>query len=124
MHTVAGSLDVDHDGMVHHAVDDGGGDDGVPQIVAQLLKVNVGSKKRGSPAVAAIDDLEEERSVAGIVLFEAIESDFIDQQDIGRGVLLELLGQALVGEAGEEMEEHVGGGGVAAAVELGAADQK
>lgn len=110
--------------MVDHAVDDGSGDDGVAEIVTELFKVNVRSEECGRLAVAAVDDLEEEGGVASVVLLQAIEAELIDEQDVGGGVLPELPGQALVSESGEQAGEHVGRGGVATAIELGAGDEE
>ena len=41
MHTPAGPFDVDDDGVVDHAIHDGGGDDGISQVVAKGLEPNV-----------------------------------------------------------------------------------
>ena len=43
MHSPARPLDVDDDGMMDHAVDDGGGDHGIVEVVAEFLKVNIRS---------------------------------------------------------------------------------
>jgi len=124
VHAKARAFDVDHDGVMHETVNDGRGDHGVAQIVAELLEIDVGGDECRSLAIAAVDDLEEEGGVAGVVLFEPIEAQFVNEQKIGRGIQFELLGEALVGEAREQVGEHVSGGGVAAAIELLAADEK
>ena len=124
MHAEAGAFDVDHDGVMHETVNDGRGDHGVAQIVAELPEIDVGGDECRSLAIAAVDDLEEEGGVAGIVLFEPIEAQFVNEQHIGRRIQFELLGETLVGEAGEQVGEHVSGGGVAAPIELLAADEK
>jgi hypothetical protein len=41
MHAPARSIDVDDDGVVHHAIDDGGGDDGVAEVVSEGFEVDV-----------------------------------------------------------------------------------
>ena len=42
VHPVAGAIDMDNDGMMDHPVHHGRGDHRIAQVVAQLLKVNVG----------------------------------------------------------------------------------
>jgi len=63
VHSPAGTLDVDDDGMMDHAVHDSGGNDGITEIIAQGLKINVCCQKGGRFAVALVDDLEEQRCV-------------------------------------------------------------
>ena len=36
-----GTIDVDDDGMMDHAVDGGGGNDGIAEVVAELSEVDV-----------------------------------------------------------------------------------
>lgn len=49
-------------------------------------------------------------------MFEPVEADLVDEEDLWAGVELELVLQRAVGEPGEQIFEHVGGGGVAAAI--------
>lgn len=88
--------------MVDHAVHDGGGDDGIAEVVAELAEVNVRRDERARLAVAAVDDLEEERGVPGVLLFQPIEAEFVDEEDVGGGVVAELPGKGVVGPAREE----------------------
>ena len=124
MHAPAGSLDIDDDGVMDHAIHDGGGDDGVAEVVAEGFEANVRCEHGGSLAVAGIDDLEEERGVSGGFLFEAIETYLVNEKDLWSGVCLELLVEASVRETGHEILEHLCGGGVAAPVELLATEQQ
>jgi hypothetical protein len=55
----AGPFDVDHGGVVDHAVDDGGGDHGVAEVVAELLEVDVRGHDRGAVVVSSINDFEK-----------------------------------------------------------------
>ena len=41
VHSPAGSLDIEDDGMVHHTVDNGGGHNRISEVIAQVLKVNI-----------------------------------------------------------------------------------
>ena len=109
--------------MVDHSVDGGGGNDGVTEIIAELFEVDIGSNNRRTLAVAAIDDLMEETGIGGIMLFQAVEADFIDEEDFRGEKRSQLFVQAIVGTACEEFFEHSGSGNVAAAVVLSATDE-
>ena len=41
MHSPTGSLDIEDDGMMHHPVYNSCGDDGVSEVIAEVLEVNV-----------------------------------------------------------------------------------
>lgn len=124
MHSPARALDVDDDGVMDQPIDDGGGDDGVAEVIPQLLEVDVGRHDRGSLAVAAPGHFEEQGRLPGILLFDAIEAYFIDQEDFRRGVELELLGQGIIGPTGQEGDHHVRRCRVAAAELLCAAEEQ
>ena len=51
---------MDDDGVMDHAIDDGGCNHGVPEVVAQGLKIDICSQKCGSFAITLVNDLEEE----------------------------------------------------------------
>ena len=78
MHPVTGSVDVDNDRLMHHSINDGGCDDGIAQVLAQGLEVDVGCQNGGLFAVPPLDDLEEQRGVASRFLLQAVETDFVD----------------------------------------------
>ncbi len=59
--------------MMHHSVYNGCRDDGVSQVIAEILESNVRGEKRRSLAVTAVDDLEEQGSVFGVLLFQPIK---------------------------------------------------
>jgi len=122
VHPPARSLDVDNDGVMDHAVNDGGGDDGISKVIAQFLEGDVGRDKRGALAVPAVDDLEEKRGIPGVMLFQPVEANFIDEKDVGSRVLFEPLVQAVVGQACEKISQHVCRRGIAATVKLFAAN--
>jgi hypothetical protein len=65
MHPPTRTVDVDDDGVMNHAVNDGGGDDGISQIIAQLFKIDICRYECGALAVTAVDDLEKKGSVSG-----------------------------------------------------------
>ena len=60
--------------MMHHAIDNGGGGDGVSEVIAEVLEVNVRSEQCGTFAVTAVDDLEEQRGVFGILLLQPVKA--------------------------------------------------
>ena len=110
--------------MVHHAIYNRGGDNRISEIIAEFLEANIRCKNGRTLAVAAIDDLEEQRGILGVLLFQPVKAQFIDEEDVGGGILFELLVKALIGEAGHQLGEHIGGRGIAAAVQVSASDKK
>ena len=73
MYSPTGSLDIENDGMVHHAIDNRGGDDGVSEVIAQFLEANVGRENGRSFAVTAVNDLEEQRGIFAILLLQPVK---------------------------------------------------
>lgn len=63
MHSPAWPVDVNDDGMMHHAIYDGGCNDGITEVISELAKPYVRSKHRCPFAVAAVYDLEEQGGV-------------------------------------------------------------
>ena len=41
MHSPAGSLDVEDDGMMHQAIYNRGGDDGISEVIPEVFEVNI-----------------------------------------------------------------------------------
>ena len=74
MHSPTGSLDMEDDGMMHHAIYNRGGDDGVSEVIAEVLEVDVGSEQGRTLAVTAVDDLEEQRGIFSVLLFQPIKA--------------------------------------------------
>ncbi len=124
METPGRPLDIDNDRVVDHSVDGGSGDDRVAEIIAELFKVDVCGNDSRTFAVPAIDNLMEETGIGGIMLFQAVEADFVNEQDLWGEKPLEFLVQAIVGKAGEEFFEHACGGNIAAAMVLPATDKE
>jgi len=60
--------------MMHHAVDDGGGDDGISEVIAKVFKIDVRCQKCRTFAVAAVDDLEEQRGILGVLLLDPVKA--------------------------------------------------
>ena len=59
--------------MMHHSVYNGRRDDGVSQVIPQILEGNVRRQKRRSLAVTAVDDLEEQGGILGVLLLQAVK---------------------------------------------------
>jgi len=59
--------------MVHHTIDNRGGDNRISEIIAEFLEANIGCKNGRTLAVPAIDDLEEQRGIFAVLLFQPIE---------------------------------------------------
>jgi len=110
--------------MMHHAIDNRGGNNGISEVIAEVLEVNIRCEKCRTLAVTAVDDLEEQRGIFSVLLLQPVKSQLIDEEDIGRSVLFELLVEAQIRAAGHQLREHVGSGGIAAPVEVSASDEK
>ena len=65
---------MEEDGMMHHAIYNRGGDDGVSEVIAEVLEVNVCSEQGRTLAVTAVDDLEEQRGILGVLLFDPVKA--------------------------------------------------
>ena len=96
---------------------------GSPQVVAEFLEVDVGGDEGGALAVPAVYDLEEEGGVSRVLLLQPVKTQFIDEENVGCGILFEPSMKAVVGLAGKKVREHIGRGGVPASVELFAANE-
>ena len=73
VHSPTGSLDIEDDGMVHHAIDNRGGDDGVSEVIAEFLEANIRCKNDRTLAVTAVDDLEEQRGIFTVLLLQPVK---------------------------------------------------
>jgi len=124
MHTITRSVDGDDDGVMDHSVNNSGGNDGIAQIIAEVFEVDVGGNDGRSLAVTAVDDFEEEECIASGFLFEAIEAYFVDEQDLGSEIGSPFSFEGVVGQTGQEVGEHGGGGSIAAAKALLTADKQ
>jgi len=110
--------------MMHHAIYNCGRDDGVSEVVAEVFEIDVGREQCRTFAVTAVDDLEEERSIFGVSLFDPIKPYFVDKKDVRGGVLFQFLVKALIGKACHQLREHVGSGRITAPVEVSASEEK
>jgi len=99
VYSPTGSLDIEDNGMMHHAIYYGGGHNGIAQIITKVFKVDVRGKKCRTLAVAAVYDLEEQRGVPCILLLQPVKAHFIDEEDIGGSILPELSVEALISPA-------------------------
>ena len=59
---------------MHHSINDSRCDDGVSQVIAEVLKVNVRCEKGRTFAVTAVDDLEEERGIFAVLLLQPVKT--------------------------------------------------
>ena len=73
VHSPTGSLDVEDNGMMDHAIDNRSGDHGISEVIAEFLEANIGCQNGRTLAVAAVDDFEEERGILGVLLFQPIK---------------------------------------------------
>jgi len=124
MHPPAGAFDVDDDRVVNETFDERGGDDGVTEIVAELLEIDVRGHERRSGAITGIDDLEEESGVPGFLLLDAVKTDLVNQQNFRRGVDFELVTHGIVRPTRQKRFQHLGCRGVATAELLRAGNEQ
>jgi len=59
---------------MHHAIDNRGGDDGISEVITEVLKINVRCKKCRTFTVTAVDDLEEQRCIFGVLLLDPVKA--------------------------------------------------
>ena len=60
--------------MMHHSIYNRGGDDGISEVIAEVLEVNVRCQKCRTLAVTAVDDLEEQRGIFGVLLLQPVKA--------------------------------------------------
>jgi len=60
--------------MMNQAIDNRGGNNGVSEVIAEVLEVDVGRKQGRTLAVTAVDDLEEQRGIFGILLLYPVKA--------------------------------------------------
>jgi len=58
---------------MHHAIDNGGGHNRISEVIAKLLESNVSREDGRTLAVTAVDDLEEQRGILTVLLFQPIK---------------------------------------------------
>ena len=59
---------------MHQAIDNRGRDDGISEVIAEVLEVNIRCEKCRALAVTAVDDLEEQRGIFAVLLFQPVKS--------------------------------------------------
>lgn len=124
MDSVARPVDIDDDRVMDHPIDDGGCGNRITEIVTELLKVDIARDQGGVFAVSAFDDFVEESGMSCFLLFQAVKPYFVDQENLWREVLLEAKREGLIGQSGKKIVEHIGSGGISAAIELPASDEE
>ena len=88
--TIAGAFDLDDDGMVEEAVQQGCRDDGIAEDLAPFGEAAIGGEDHRPFFVAGVDELEEEVGAAG---GDRQVADLVDDEQAGAAVEAELLGQ-------------------------------
>ena len=59
---------------MHHAIDNRGGDHGISEVIPEVLEVDVGRKQGRALAVTAVNDLEEQRGMFGVLLLDPVKA--------------------------------------------------
>ena len=60
--------------MMHHAIYNGGGDNGVSEVIAEVREVDVRCEKCRTLAITAVDDLEEQRGIFSVLLLDPVKA--------------------------------------------------
>jgi len=60
--------------MMHHAIYNRGGDDGISEVITEVLEVNVRREQRRTFTVTAVDDLEEQRGIFSVLLLQPVKA--------------------------------------------------
>jgi len=60
--------------MVHHAIDNRGGDDGISEVIAEVLPIDICREQSRTFTVTAVDDLEEQRGIFSVLLLEPVKA--------------------------------------------------
>jgi len=112
---VAGSVDVNAQGVPGEAVEDGHGDGGVAEVTAPDAEGDVGGNDGRGAAVAQVDEIEEGVSGGGLVVafLDLAEADIVDDEQVGSGPGFETAAVGGVGEAGVQVVEQVDAAGIA-----------
>lgn len=79
MQTPGRAIYADYYGVVNHPVYGGGGDDRIAEIITKLLEVDVGGNDGRAFAVPAVDHFVKQAGDAGVMLFQPVEADFINE---------------------------------------------
>jgi len=108
--TVAGAVDVEADGGHGEAVEDGGGDGGVTEVLAPGAELDVGGDGGGAELMSAIDQIPEHvgggRGVA--MGRDLAEADVVEDDKLVTGPAAHAGLVGAVGEARVELGEEVG----------------
>ena len=60
--------------MMHQAIYNRGGDDGISEVITEVLEVDVCSEQGRTFAVTAVDDFEEQRGIFGVLLLYPVKA--------------------------------------------------
>ena len=114
MSAVRFAFDLEDDGAIDDAVEEGHGQGRIAEVVGPGVEVDVGDQGGGPLRAAGVDDLEEEvGGLRRLLAFDVIEAEFVDDQQVEAGVVADALRQGLVGQRGGQVVQQAGAGGVA-----------
>ena len=102
---VAGALDVHDDSVVQQPVEQGGGDDGVPEDLTPFGKAAVGGQDHRAALVAGVDQLEQQVPCGGA---EREVADLVDDEQLGPAQIADALAQPTLAIGLSEAVDDVG----------------
>lgn len=117
MGTVRLTADLQQDGTIDHAIQEGHRQWRIAQVVAPGLEIDIGSQGGGTSAAACVDDLVEQIGGLGaFAAFDAVEAELVDDHQIETRPVADAARQALVGQRLPQVFQQVGAGDVTYAV--------
>ena len=60
--------------MMHHTIHNGGGGDGISEVIAEVLLIDICREQRRTLAVTAVDDLEEQGGIFSVLLLQPVKA--------------------------------------------------
>ena len=60
--------------MMHHSIDNGGGDNRISEVIAKVLPIDICREKCRTLTVTAVDDLEEQRGMFRVLLLKPVKA--------------------------------------------------
>jgi len=60
--------------MMHHSIDNGGGDNRISEVIAKVLPIDICCEQCRTLTVTAVDDLEEQGGMFRVLLLKPVKA--------------------------------------------------